>query len=83
MKINKLIIPLVILSVGFAAFSCDDGANYLPKPRGYFRIDLPEKTCVKVVYNNSEKSYERVGVWCFQNRVFFVQAAKIIKYSVR
>ncbi len=48
MKINKLIIPLVILSVGFAAFSCDDGANYLPKPRGYFRIDLPEKAYTKV-----------------------------------
>ena len=28
--------------------SCDDSDNYLPKPRGYFRIDLPEKSYVTV-----------------------------------
>ena len=30
------------------AASCDRQANYLPKPRGYFRIDLPEKHYVGV-----------------------------------
>ena len=28
--------------------SCDRQKNYLPKPRGYFRIDLPEKAYAKV-----------------------------------
>ena len=30
------------------AVSCDRQSGYLPKPRGYFRIDLPEKAYVKV-----------------------------------
>ena len=34
--------------LAFVAISCDRDTNYLPKPRGYFRIDLPEKAYVKV-----------------------------------
>jgi len=47
MKINK-IIALVALMIALIAFSCDRQSDYLPKPRGYFRIDLPEKSYVKV-----------------------------------
>ena len=45
---NKLSLLLAVLSLAFVAASCDDGDSYLPKPRGYFRIDLPEKSYVKV-----------------------------------
>ena len=48
MKINKFIIPLVALVLACIAISCDHDSNYLPKPRGYFRIDLPEKAYTKV-----------------------------------
>ena len=44
MKINRLIIPIVAIALSCIAFSCDRQSGYLPKPRGYFRIDLPEKT---------------------------------------
>ena len=36
------------LAIVLVATSCGDRDNYLPKPRGYFRIDLPEKAYVKV-----------------------------------
>jgi len=45
---NKLPILLVALALLTVAFSCDRQPNPLPKPRGYFRIDLPEKAYVKV-----------------------------------
>ena len=45
---NKLSIVFAILSLITIAFSCDSDDNYLPKPRGYFRIDLPEKAYSKV-----------------------------------
>ena len=45
---NKLPILLVALALLAVAFSCDHQLNPLPKPRGYFRIDLPEKAYVKV-----------------------------------
>ena len=48
MKTNKTIILLVVLAISVIAISCDDSDNYLPKPRGYFRIDLPEKEYTKV-----------------------------------
>ena len=48
MKINKIITLLVVLAIGVIAISCDDSDNYLPKPRGYFRIDLPEKAYTRV-----------------------------------
>ena len=48
MKTNKLIILLAALVLALIAVSCDDNADYLPKPRGYFRIDLPEKAYIKV-----------------------------------
>jgi gliding motility-associated lipoprotein GldD len=45
---NKLSILLVALAIIFVAISCDNDENYLPKPRGYFRIDLPEKAYTRV-----------------------------------
>ncbi len=45
---NKLSILFVALAIAFVANSCDDNDNYLPKPRGYFRIDLPEKSYTRV-----------------------------------
>ena len=47
MKTNKTII-LIITIMAWLASSCDRQPNPLPKPRGYFRIDLPEKGYVKV-----------------------------------
>ena len=48
MRFNKLCILLVATLTLIIAFSCDRQPNPLPKPRGYFRIDLPEKAYVKV-----------------------------------
>ena len=48
MKINRLIIPIVAIALSCIAISCDRQSDYLPKPRGYFRIDLPEKAYIKV-----------------------------------
>ena len=45
---NKISILLAALAIVLGAISCDDDDNYLPKPRGYFRIDLPEKAYAKV-----------------------------------
>ena len=45
---NKVSILLAALAIVLIAISCDDSDNYLPKPRGYFRIDLPEKSYSKV-----------------------------------
>ena len=51
-KLPILLVALPILLVALAllavAFSCDRQLNPLPKPRGYFRIDLPKKAYVKV-----------------------------------
>ena len=48
MRFNKLSIAIVAAVTLVIAFSCDRQPNPLPKPRGYFRIDLPEKAYVKV-----------------------------------
>ena len=48
MRISKFIISLTVMVLAFVAVSCDSDDNYLPKPRGYFRIDLPEKAYTKV-----------------------------------
>ena len=45
---NKLSLLVAALVIACIAISCNNGDNYLPKPRGYFRIDLPEKSYVKV-----------------------------------
>jgi gliding motility-associated lipoprotein GldD len=45
---NKTILLLAALVFAFIAASCDHQTDYLPKPRGYFRIDLPEKNYVPV-----------------------------------
>ena len=48
MRISKFIISLTVMVLAFVSVSCNDSDNYLPKPRGYFRIDLPEKAYTKV-----------------------------------
>lgn len=45
---NKISILFAALAIVLIAISCNREPYYLPKPRGYFRIDLPEKTYVKV-----------------------------------
>ncbi len=45
---NKVSILIAALAIVLVATSCGDRDNYLPKPRGYFRIDLPEKGYTKV-----------------------------------
>ena len=48
MKTRNIIIPIVTAAIVLFAISCNHENNYLPKPRGYFRIDLPEKEYMKV-----------------------------------
>lgn len=44
MKKNK-VIALIISIICITGFvSCNEQHTYMPKPRGYFRIDLPEKS---------------------------------------
>ncbi|MFH2143089.1 MAG: gliding motility lipoprotein GldD [Bacteroidota bacterium] len=38
----RIFLSLVVLSLIFFLTSCHD--EYIPKPKGYFRIDLPEKS---------------------------------------
>ena len=45
---NRISILLAAFVIAFIVVSCGDDDNYLPKPRGYFRIDLPEKAYAKV-----------------------------------
>ena len=45
---NKVSILLTVLVIACIAISCNNGGDYLPKPRGYFRIDLPEKAYSRV-----------------------------------
>ena len=45
---NKVSILLAALAIVLIAVSCDHQSGYLPKPRGYFRIDLPEKAYTRV-----------------------------------
>lgn len=39
---------LVAVAIACFANSCEREQNYLPKPRGYFRIDMPEKAYIAV-----------------------------------
>jgi len=48
MKPNKLILLLAAMAVVCFIVSCNNEKTYLPKPRGYFRIDLPEKAYSRV-----------------------------------
>ena len=45
---NRVSILLAAVAIACIAISCNNGDNYLPKPRGYFRIDLPEKAYSRV-----------------------------------
>ena len=47
MKNNPSIL-LIALALACIAISCENNSSYLPKPRGYFRIDLPEKSYTMV-----------------------------------
>ena len=58
MKRNIFIISIISLACLFIATACDRQSNYLPKPRGYFRIDLPEK------YYNKVDTIERYSFEC-------------------
>ena len=45
---NRITILIVALAIAIVAVSCDSEPSYLPKPRGFFRIDLPEKSYTRV-----------------------------------
>jgi len=45
---NKISILFAACIIALIAISCNNNDSYLPKPRGYFRIDLPEKAYTKV-----------------------------------
>ncbi len=47
MKRHFFIAALAVLG-GLLLFSCEDQERPLPKPKGYFRIDLPQKEYVKI-----------------------------------
>ena len=40
---NRIIKILAVIAMAVTFASCGEETNYMPKPRGYFRIDLPEK----------------------------------------
>ncbi len=44
-KINRILILIIIQIMIISFISCN--SDYMPKPRGYFRIDLPEKSYQK------------------------------------
>lgn len=45
---KKIVILTIITILGGVLYSCGEGERPLPKPKGYFRIDLPEKNYVNV-----------------------------------
>ena len=45
---KRTAIIAIIVFLGSLLFSCGEGERPLPKPKGYFRIDLPEKDYMKV-----------------------------------
>lgn len=45
---KRLAVVTVIGLLGLFFYACGEGERPLPKPKGYFRIDLPEKDYVKV-----------------------------------
>ena len=53
---NKIAVIITIAMVMIAIFEACGGKNYAPRPKGYFRIDFPEKT-----YKQLVKETERVA----------------------
>ena len=45
---KKTTIISIIIAIGILLVSCGEPEHPLPKPKGYFRIDLPEKNYVNV-----------------------------------
>jgi len=50
MKLNKLIFLLLLLGIAVSQISCKK--KYTPRPKGYFRIDMPQKQ-----YQNWNNNY--------------------------
>lgn len=48
MKKNNAIALIATLICAIVLVACNEQSTYMPKPRGYFRIDLPEKSYSKV-----------------------------------
>ena len=42
-QISPYLIIIVTVIIYLMLASCGDGSDYVPKPKGYFRIDLPKK----------------------------------------
>ncbi len=72
----------LIYSISLVLFFCScGGSDYSPKPRGYFRIDLPEKKYVRYqsdcgysfdipVYSEIREDSSRDAQACWKNLVF-------------
>ena len=62
MNINKILLLITALSIAFS--SCGGSTDYVPKPRGYNRIDLPEARYVSLPdtfpYDFDYSSYARI-----------------------
>lgn len=53
----RLLTPLVLL-IAFALSSCEPDVVYTPRPRGYFRIEMPAKNYVKYDSANVPYTFE-------------------------
>jgi len=49
---------IILLLIGLFFVSCSGGGNYIPKPRGFFKTDFPEKGYVKLTDNLCPYSFE-------------------------
>ncbi|WP_027419098.1 gliding motility lipoprotein GldD [Crocinitomix catalasitica] len=57
MKINLTIIGIVFLSF-FGILACDEEVDYYPKPRGFMRLDFPERTYQSYQDDSCHYSFE-------------------------
>jgi gliding motility-associated lipoprotein GldD len=79
---------LIFLSVFFLLLSCGEENSDIPKPRGYYRIDFPEKKYQLLnidcpyqfefpVYVTATKELNRAGETCWYNLDFGKLKAKV------